>query len=276
MIARQPHFPHHGFATGGVREAYKQKGEDYELFWPVKPEFVRVAARFNATIVPLAAVGADDGVEMLLDSNDILNLPVLGVPHAFAIIQNMWTTGQSEGGMPREGPVWKADCVVLQKALCVYVCVCRWWCHTWVGELLTVAAWMQVALLSGYTLRAVLRATHSAVVRGLSTGPQDCNQTVKFVYHMGPLLPFPRRCAIVRCLQWLKKNAIWRGTEYSSWSLPLHLRPGNTWGAWCSDYTALVEHSHCLHHSGPSAQPLCVCDPTVTLGSNKICAPSKE
>jgi|EP00670_Eutreptiella_braarudii_P002791 pimeloyl-ACP methyl ester carboxylesterase/1-acyl-sn-glycerol-3-phosphate acyltransferase len=63
---------------GGVREAYKQKGEDYELFWPVKPEFVRVAARFNATIVPLAAVGADDGVEMLLDSNDILNLPVLG------------------------------------------------------------------------------------------------------------------------------------------------------------------------------------------------------
>ena len=53
----------------------------------------------------------------------------------------------------------------------------RRWCQTWAGELLSVAAWMQVAVLSGYPLRAVFRAAHSAVVRGLSTGPQDFNST---------------------------------------------------------------------------------------------------
>lgn len=40
---------------GGVREAYKQRGEEYQLFWPGRPEFVRMAARFGATIVPFAA-----------------------------------------------------------------------------------------------------------------------------------------------------------------------------------------------------------------------------
>ena len=39
----------------------------------------------------------------------------------------------------------------------------RRWCQTWAGE------WMHVAILSGYPLRAVLCATHSAIVRGLST-----------------------------------------------------------------------------------------------------------
>ncbi|EJK46339.1 hypothetical protein THAOC_35000 [Thalassiosira oceanica] len=37
---------------GGVREVFHRKGEDYDLFWPEdKADFVRVAARFNATIV---------------------------------------------------------------------------------------------------------------------------------------------------------------------------------------------------------------------------------
>uniref|UniRef100_A0A7S1HX58 Acyltransferase n=1 Tax=Eutreptiella gymnastica TaxID=73025 RepID=A0A7S1HX58_9EUGL len=63
---------------GGVREAYKGKGEEYQLIWPTKPEFVRLASRFGATIIPLSAIGADDGLEMLLDSNDLLNLPVIG------------------------------------------------------------------------------------------------------------------------------------------------------------------------------------------------------
>ena len=42
--------------------------ESYKLFWPDADEggdFARVAARFNATIVPVAAVGAEVGFEML-------------------------------------------------------------------------------------------------------------------------------------------------------------------------------------------------------------------
>ncbi len=53
---------------GGAREAYHEKGEEYSLFWPGRDnndespphDFVRVAARFNATIVPLSAIGAAD------------------------------------------------------------------------------------------------------------------------------------------------------------------------------------------------------------------------
>ena len=60
---------------GGVREAFKRKNEDYKLFWPSKPEFIRMAVRHGATIVPFAAVGAEDGIEIVADADDIVNLP---------------------------------------------------------------------------------------------------------------------------------------------------------------------------------------------------------
>ena len=102
------------------------------------------------------------------------------------------------------------------------------------------------ASLSRYPLRAVLRVTRSAVVRGLSTSPQACNSTVRFMCYIGPFLPMPRCCAITPCLQWLKKHTIWRGNEYSSWSLHTGLHPGSISGAWCSDFTALQEHVRLL------------------------------
>ncbi|OWM63782.1 hypothetical protein CDL15_Pgr006044 [Punica granatum] len=45
---------------GGMREALHRKGEEYKLFWPEQSEFVRMAARFGAKIVPFGAVGEDD------------------------------------------------------------------------------------------------------------------------------------------------------------------------------------------------------------------------
>merc|ERR1719487_3095292 len=60
---------------GGVREAYKRKGEQYQLFWPDRPEFVKTAAKFGARIVPFAAVGAEDGAEIVLDNSEVVNLP---------------------------------------------------------------------------------------------------------------------------------------------------------------------------------------------------------
>lgn len=42
------------------------QGEAYKLFWPDQPEFVRMAARFGATIVPFGVVGEDDLVEVSL------------------------------------------------------------------------------------------------------------------------------------------------------------------------------------------------------------------
>jgi 1-acyl-sn-glycerol-3-phosphate acyltransferase len=63
---------------GGAREAMKGKGEKYKLFWPKRQEFVRMAARFGATIVPFAAVGAEDAFNLVTDSSDLLRTPILG------------------------------------------------------------------------------------------------------------------------------------------------------------------------------------------------------
>jgi hypothetical protein len=62
---------------GGAAEAFSGR-KDYPLFWPEDIDFVRTAAKFNATIVPLSAVGMLDGVNVLMDREDILKLPVLG------------------------------------------------------------------------------------------------------------------------------------------------------------------------------------------------------
>lgn len=54
---------------GGVKEAYHKKGEEYQLFWPEKIDFVRMAAMFDALIVPFAAIGMADSVNMIFDGN---------------------------------------------------------------------------------------------------------------------------------------------------------------------------------------------------------------
>lgn len=63
---------------GGAREALHRKGEEYRLFWPNQPEFVRMAAKFGATIVPFGAVGEDDVALLALDYDDLVRIPVLG------------------------------------------------------------------------------------------------------------------------------------------------------------------------------------------------------
>lgn len=60
---------------GGVREALHRKGEEYKLFWPEQSEFVRMAARFGATIIPFGAVGEDDFSELVLDYDDQMKIP---------------------------------------------------------------------------------------------------------------------------------------------------------------------------------------------------------
>ncbi|KAL0737606.1 hypothetical protein Bca4012_013816 [Brassica carinata] len=62
---------------GGVREALHRKGEEYKLFWPEQPEFVRVASKFGAKIVPFGVVGEDDIFDIVLDGNDQKNIPIL-------------------------------------------------------------------------------------------------------------------------------------------------------------------------------------------------------
>ena len=91
---------------GGVREAFKRKDEKYALFWPSRPEFVRMAARHKAIIVPFAAVGAEDGFEVVADADDVKNLPfgvgdallarAREVPSARAVDTRVTQDGQAE------------------------------------------------------------------------------------------------------------------------------------------------------------------------------------
>ncbi|KAL9246059.1 hypothetical protein vseg_019641 [Gypsophila vaccaria] len=60
---------------GGMREALHRKGEEYQLFWPEQSEFVRMAARFGAKIVPFGAVGEDDIGKVVFDYNDLNRIP---------------------------------------------------------------------------------------------------------------------------------------------------------------------------------------------------------
>ncbi|KVH92860.1 Diacylglycerol acyltransferase [Cynara cardunculus var. scolymus] len=60
---------------GGVREALHRKGEEYKLFWPEQSEFVRMAGRFGATIIPFGAVGEDDFTQLVLDYDDQMKIP---------------------------------------------------------------------------------------------------------------------------------------------------------------------------------------------------------
>lgn len=64
--------------NGIAVQAYKLKGQKYKLLWPEREEFVRMAARFGATIVPVAAIGCEDAVTMLADAEEIKRIPILG------------------------------------------------------------------------------------------------------------------------------------------------------------------------------------------------------
>jgi hypothetical protein len=62
---------------GGVKEILSGR-KDYPLFWPTKTDFVRTAARFNATIIPLSAVGMLESVNVLLESDEVFKIPFVG------------------------------------------------------------------------------------------------------------------------------------------------------------------------------------------------------
>ncbi|XP_045823569.1 acyltransferase-like protein At1g54570, chloroplastic isoform X2 [Trifolium pratense] len=60
---------------GGMREDLHRKGEEYKLFCPEQSEFVRMAARFGAKIVPFGAVGEDDLGQVVIDYDDLVKIP---------------------------------------------------------------------------------------------------------------------------------------------------------------------------------------------------------
>lgn len=61
---------------GGGREVAKRRGERYRLIWKERLGFARLAVRHACTIVPFAAVGIEDALDVVLDSSDLLATPI--------------------------------------------------------------------------------------------------------------------------------------------------------------------------------------------------------
>ncbi|KAL8142760.1 hypothetical protein V2J09_015792 [Rumex salicifolius] len=82
---------------GGMREALHHKGEEYQLFWPDRSEFVRMAAIFGAKIVPFGVVGEDDVCQLAVDYKDQMKIPFLRNLNQAAALQNVRLRTDMEG-----------------------------------------------------------------------------------------------------------------------------------------------------------------------------------
>jgi 1-acyl-sn-glycerol-3-phosphate acyltransferase len=54
---------------GGSREVFKRRGQQYQLLWGERMGFARLAIEHGYPIVPCAAVGADDMLDVIVDVN---------------------------------------------------------------------------------------------------------------------------------------------------------------------------------------------------------------
>jgi pimeloyl-ACP methyl ester carboxylesterase len=63
---------------GGAREVFKRRGEEYKLFWPEVPDLMRIAAKYDAIVVPFSGIGSDELGDLIADSDELLKLPLIG------------------------------------------------------------------------------------------------------------------------------------------------------------------------------------------------------
>ena len=61
---------------GGGREVFKHKGEKYHLIWKERVGFVRLAVEHGYAIAPLAAVGAEECYDIVVDGDELLATPL--------------------------------------------------------------------------------------------------------------------------------------------------------------------------------------------------------
>jgi 1-acyl-sn-glycerol-3-phosphate acyltransferase len=61
---------------GGGREVFKRKGERYQLIWKNRSGFVRLAIEHRYPILPVAAVGAEECYDILLDGDEMRHTPL--------------------------------------------------------------------------------------------------------------------------------------------------------------------------------------------------------
>ncbi len=61
---------------GGAREVSKRRGEKYKLIWSERLGFARMAIEHGYPIVPFAAVGAEESLDIVLDADSPVMAPI--------------------------------------------------------------------------------------------------------------------------------------------------------------------------------------------------------
>lgn len=63
-------------APGGAREVARRRGESYELQWGDRLGFVRLAVEHGYSLTPMAIVGTEEAVDIVLDPDEIMASPI--------------------------------------------------------------------------------------------------------------------------------------------------------------------------------------------------------
>jgi 1-acyl-sn-glycerol-3-phosphate acyltransferase len=84
---------------GGGREVAKRKGEKYQLIWENRMGFARLAVKHGYPIVPFATVGAEDSLDVVVDTDNRFLAParslfekISGSPDLFPIVRGIGPT----------------------------------------------------------------------------------------------------------------------------------------------------------------------------------------
>lgn len=86
---------------GGGREVMKNKGEAYQLFWKNRVGFIELALAHGYDIIPFAAVGGEETLDLHYDANDFRASMLGRLAHQTGLLKYMrngeafvpWVTG---------------------------------------------------------------------------------------------------------------------------------------------------------------------------------------
>ena len=131
-------------------------------------------------------------------------------------------------------------CIGISIDVCVCVCVCVCIAEL-IAEILSAAAWLQVALLCGYRREATMRSMHKkkGIHRAYVHSAHDTRATIKAVYSLRYHMPAPPWAVARKVQSWLKNHAYWQGHQYASWHLHKECVVQGVTGDWCDDFMCL-------------------------------------
>ncbi len=80
---------------GGTREAWKHKGEQYQLTWKKRVGFAKMAIQNGYDIIPMTGLGGDDMYKILVDSQEIMASPIGKILKATGVADKFLKGGEN-------------------------------------------------------------------------------------------------------------------------------------------------------------------------------------